>query len=615
MNLDHLRPDRVPASLKLVKQWVLWKFVERDGEATKVPFQICGRHAKSNDARTWTDFISACQRMGGYAGLGYMFQAGSGVVGVDLDGCRNPETGEVADWAREIVHRLNSYAEVSPSKTGIKIWVMATLPDGGAGKKRAVDGAPAVCGKTPAIEIYDRGRYFAVTGWRLSGVSNNVEPRQGELDELLAKHFPKPAPSQIALNGDTEADVIERARSYLQRIPPAISGQGGHNATFKAACVLVLGFGLSEGDAARLMSEWNVGCNPPWSDRDLVRKVREANKQGGERNYLRNATRDDWERIEVPSYAAAPAKHVEQRPASATPSVTVTTLENAARAYLSKIEKNETDLVTLGIPEVDAAIGGGVEPGEMVVMAARPSHGKSAIALQFIHHWTANGMPSLFVSEEMSALAVGKRTVQYVSDVPAEYWFKNGEEVRRHIDEHFGQRAPCHIVEGCKSAQRAADEIRKAVAEQGVKCAVVDYAQLLQSSGKSRYEIVTNTSVILRQVATETKCVVVVLAQINRESEKRDVFIPRNSDLKESGQIEQDADVILLLSWPWKMDSKENVNKYQFFIGKNRNREIVKPAVEVMFHPSRQMVTSIPQEEPKQHDALASWNHGDAYED
>lgn len=611
--LDKIRPERAPNALKLAKQWVLWKFIERDGEQTKVPFQISGRPAKSNDEKTWTDFVSVCQRLSGYSGVGYVFSADSGIVGIDLDGCRNPETGNVSEWARELVQQFDSYAEVSPSKTGIKIWVRGKLKDG-AGKKRAVDGAERICDKEPAIEVYDRGRYFAVTGWKLSGISGDVEERQAELDWLVNKFFPvQAAPAMPSSGGETESEIIERARAYLHTMPPAISGQGGHNATFKAACVLVLGFGLCEGDAVRLLAEWNVNCNPPWSDRDLARKVREANKQPGERNYLRNARREEWQSIPVPAYGVAVERPsaVQQAPKH---DVQVTTLEQAARAYLAKVEKQDNDLVTLGIPEVDAAIGGGVEPGEMVVMAARPSHGKSAIALQFIHHWTAGNLPSLFVSEEMSSLAVGKRTVQFVSDVPQEYWFRNGDEVRRHIDDHFGTRAPCHIVEGCKSAHRAADEIRKAVANHGVKCAVVDYAQLLQSSGKSRYEIVTNTSVILRQVATETKCVLVVLAQINRESEKRDVFVPRNSDLKESGQIEQDADVILLLSWPWKMDSNQDVNKYQFFIGKNRNREIVKPAVEVMFFPSRQMVQSMPKSEPQPYDFQAGWVKCDSFE-
>jgi len=66
---------------------------------------------------------------------------------------------------------------------------------------------------------------------------------------------------------------FEQARRYLASIPPAVSGQGGHNQTFSAACALVWGFELSELDAMSLLREWNMSCQPPWSDAELVHKV------------------------------------------------------------------------------------------------------------------------------------------------------------------------------------------------------------------------------------------------------------------------------------------------------------------------------------------------------
>ena len=75
-------------------------------------------------------------------------------------------------------------------------------------------------------------------------------------------------------------------------MPPAISGQGGHNATFRVACVLVAGFGLDVGHALPVLQEWNIGCNPQWSERDLLHKLKDAAKQPGERNYLRNVPQE-----------------------------------------------------------------------------------------------------------------------------------------------------------------------------------------------------------------------------------------------------------------------------------------------------------------------------------
>src|SRR5206468_9796165 len=72
------------------------------------------------------------------------------------------------------------------------------------------------------------------------------------------------------------AQVSERARRYIARCPPAISGAGGHDATFHVAAVLVWGFALSETEALMLLQEWNQNCVPPWSEAELVHKVRSA---------------------------------------------------------------------------------------------------------------------------------------------------------------------------------------------------------------------------------------------------------------------------------------------------------------------------------------------------
>lgn len=70
----------------------------------------------------------------------------------------------------------------------------------------------------------------------------------------------------------------DRARAYLARVPVAIAGSGGHNATFHAACVLANGFGLPSAEALPLLMEWNAGCQPPWSEAELRHKLASAEK-------------------------------------------------------------------------------------------------------------------------------------------------------------------------------------------------------------------------------------------------------------------------------------------------------------------------------------------------
>jgi hypothetical protein len=100
------------------------------------------------------------------------------------------------------------------------------------------------------------------------------------VDEVLKLMTPAPvAPMRLAKSGGG-ASALERARRYLRGVPGAIAGQRGHDATFYAALCAVLGFCLSDEEALAVMDEWNARCTPPWSKRELARKIREAREKG-----------------------------------------------------------------------------------------------------------------------------------------------------------------------------------------------------------------------------------------------------------------------------------------------------------------------------------------------
>lgn len=578
---------KIPRDLIDRRAWVMWKGILRDGKLTKIPFQTNGSTAKSTDPSTWTSFDEvSC--VSGYSGIGYVFSSEDPFCGIDLDGARNPETGEVAEWAKDIIAWMDTYAEVSPSKAGVKLFLRGKLPFA-TGKKKELPNITKTSDKTPAIEVYDHGRYFAVTGLRLKGPTEPQE-RQSQLDEVLQTYFPnEPAAAPGAPPQDfrSEAAVIERARKYIAKMPPAVSGQDGHGRTFRVACILVMGFGLPEADAMGLMHEYNQGCQPAWSEKELLHKVRCAGKQTGERGYLRNVGPDRWQDVPVPTNYQESAGKPEPRQ---------TTLLDATRAYVDRLRTGESTLIGLGIPDLDYAIGGGVEKGEMVILAARPSHGKSAVGLQCIHHWTSEGRPCAIVSEEMAALALGKRSLQFMSDIPEEHWYSLLPGIDKQVDEYAASHAPCIVLEGCGTAETAREAIVRAVEEHKVECVVVDYAQLLGAPGKGRYEQMTNMSVTLRQLASSQKIVLLALCQMSRAIETRTSFNPEMSDLKETGQLEQDADVIMFLCWPHRLDASEPENKFQFFIKKNRNRGINQAGVTSRFIPSRQKITDAPSE-------------------
>jgi hypothetical protein len=274
--------DAIPAELRERPQWVLWRQEERGkAKPTKLPYQVQrGRKAAADNPATWTTHLGAMTAYvtGGYSGIGFVFAADDPYCGIDLDGCRDPHTGTIAEWARTIIDRCASYSEVSPSGTGVKIFARGKLPSA-TGKKREVADAPKVCDKRPAIEVYDHGRYFAVTGHALPGSPSECRDCQPVIDAIFGQFFmPKKnkrsgQPSHHH-NGHAH-DAIERCRKYVAKMPAAIEGQGGHDATFAVACECFR-FGLSDGDAAAVLNEYNQRCQPEWSVGELRHKLESA---------------------------------------------------------------------------------------------------------------------------------------------------------------------------------------------------------------------------------------------------------------------------------------------------------------------------------------------------
>jgi len=168
---------RVPDDLAERDQWVLWCFEERNGKPTKVPYQVNGVRAKSDDPQTWNTFEAvadawrkAPQR---YQGLGFVFSPQDPFTGVDFDDCL--QDGVLTPWAQPIISRFaDTYMEVSPSGRGVKVWAKARLA--GPGRRAAYqDGA---------IEVYDRGRFFTLTGHVLNGAPLQIEEHQRDIDKL-----------------------------------------------------------------------------------------------------------------------------------------------------------------------------------------------------------------------------------------------------------------------------------------------------------------------------------------------------------------------------------------------------------------------------------------------
>jgi primase-polymerase (primpol)-like protein len=226
--------DKVPSQLTGIDQWVLWKSIVRDGRATKVPYQPNGVPASSTDSSTWATVYDCLDVASRFDGIGFVFTKEDSFIGVDLDGCIGSD-GKMLDWAREVVSQLGSYAEISPSGTGVKIFGTTSEPWNHRKKVELLD-YPSVSDKSPGVEVYDSGRYFAVTGKRLKGFSL-IQSLDNHLDWLADRFGMRlDVPSFSTEKLTLETPVSERAAKYVSKMSPSVSGQDGHKKCFKAAC-------------------------------------------------------------------------------------------------------------------------------------------------------------------------------------------------------------------------------------------------------------------------------------------------------------------------------------------------------------------------------------------
>lgn len=203
--------DRIPGELKALPQWVAFR-------PDKTPVNPkTGGNAKADDPATWGEFTQAVKhwethKQNGIDGVGFEFSFYDPYTGIDLDKCRDPETGQVRYCAQILLSYLNSYSEASPSGTGIHTITKARWPQNTGNSKKMP------CGMK--VEVYDRLRYFTVTGHHLEGTPTTLEDRQAELEALhreifvQAQPIPKnaPAPSPTLSLADSEVlSLLQKA--------------------------------------------------------------------------------------------------------------------------------------------------------------------------------------------------------------------------------------------------------------------------------------------------------------------------------------------------------------------------------------------------------------------
>jgi replicative DNA helicase len=228
-------------------------------------------------------------------------------------------------------------------------------------------------------------------------------------------------------------------------------------------------------------------------------------------------------------------------------------LEALEEARKAKAEGRAVGLST-GLLDLDAALTGGLRPGQLIVLGGRPSMGKSALAFNIAEAAARAGAATAVFSIEMSGEELATRHIAAAA----------GQDLTRAIegdltDDEFDRlievtRATAGLPLFLDESQAATvgairSKARRIKRKYGLDLLVVDYLQLLEAEGRheNRVQDITTMTRALKRLARNLNCCVLLLSQLNREVERREDRRPRLSDLRESGSIEQDADKILLI--------------------------------------------------------------------
>jgi len=214
------------------------------------------------------------------------------------------------------------------------------------------------------------------------------------------------------------------------------------------------------------------------------------------------------------------------------------------------------------IPGLDRRLGGGLKPGKQMILAARPSVGKSSLAEQIALNVALDGSPAAMFSMEMENAEMTDRAICNIGRIDYERYqtgklndeewgfLSDAVERMRGLPLYFDDQAAMTLPQ-------IAAKARSLKRKSGIKLLVIDYIQLCSSTNPklSRHHQLEEISRGLKALAKQLQITIITLSQLNREVEKRASGRPVLADLKESGAIEEDADVVMLM---WRQRKNDN---------------------------------------------------------
>lgn len=250
---------------------------------------------------------------------------------------------------------------------------------------------------------------------------------------------------------------------------------------------------------------------------------------------------------------------------------------------------NATAGLSTGFLEFDNKTSG-LGPGDLLILAARPSMGKTTLAVNIAEHVAFERKEAVVLfSMEMSADQIGYRVISSRGGIPMQK-LRTGQLNDQEMDQLIWtmgrlRESKFFIDEtGALSPNDLRARARRLAMREDIKLIIVDYIQLMQVPGtrENRTNEISEISRSLKALAKELKLPIIALSQLNRGVEQRDNKRPRMSDLRESGGIEQDADLVVFIYRDWVYNKASDENQAEIIIAKQRNGPLANVMLE--FH-------------------------------
>lgn len=579
--------NNLPETLKQRGLFCLWKYEERDGRQTKMPYNPNSPQdrAKSNDRSTFAPMATAQARAAGFDGIGIgIFDD---IAGIDIDHCID-DAGKLSPMAQDIVQTMDAYTEISPSGKGLRILFLA--PGFSYDKDRYY-----IKESKQGLEIYIAGmtnRYLTVTGNTLR--SCDLVNRDAELQTVLDRYMKRNTAEQqpqgqqtldswqyVRMQQRTAADLSDRelidramnagnGSAFTSLWNGVISGYPSHSEADQALCNL-LAFWTNK-DAARMDSlfrqsglmrdKWNRRQSGTTYGAITISKAIAGCAEGytppQEATASPQANGTPAPGQTTPADEKAPQNGAEQP-------------KTATQLFDSFLDKVQTDIykpLQTGMPAFDSMLGGGILRQSLVILSAAPGTGKTTLAQQIFETMATTGADVVFLNLEMSREQLLARSLSRLihknghsmnaADVLKGYKWTDAQRgfVMEAADEYRSRIAPHFVYNpqgmGCtyQSIGTVLAKYGDAMKAQGRRAPVVvlDYLHLVSSDKKEdAQEIIKNAVTMLKDYAVKYDTFVFALSATNRTSNATGTISQESS--RDSSGIEYTADYLLSLNY------------------------------------------------------------------